>query len=806
MVGSAAASSTDESPVQAADAGSTEPLLTIQTADGTVRDGSVIASGSAATMSVGSLLGAGTGSRELRLDLPDGAVYQAGGATAPEGWTVEFSTDGGNAWVGTEPGTASDVTNIRATGTVTAGAIADGSQTFATSVTSPIPASTFGASTGGDGWDVFFYDNYVMNIFHHSSYVAVDCHYRSDPDGEGALVGGDRCEGWDPSATSGDAYSRFMGYQAANKSGGWVNAETGELYAFTAETSSRQPGVLCIDLNVSPPSNCGFTALSDATNVSSYQPLSNAEGNATRLFGAETTNDELLCFDAVTGAACQGSPVSIGTASDNKVSVLAADDYVFVATDTQIGCWNTDDLTPCAGAWPAVYATLGWNHLVYSPLLHVDASGVVDGVCSSGGCLNLAGEDVTYHATDNPTGWKNPFVVLGQTSNTYADWYGSFVTSGTRGFIGPILGSATVSCFDFTTEEACAGFDGSSSVERSVYAYRADPNNPNCIWWNSDPGKIGLFDAVTGAPECSGNPVITFVPSGFAPRFVCTTNGGIDRWSTVSLASTSGGGTAESQTMTIRKGDGTPVAGWSDLDITVGETTDLTSLTVDETGARPTFNIAFSNVTGTIDSATLDIGYAGRGAELCVDVVLDNTAVDGTPNCPVLSSAVGTLTENVTAETTATAESRTFTISGDALECPEDIVYAGPPGPVQNLRAAPTSGTEVSVTFDEPADDGGSPIRWFEYSTDGGSAWQVASTTSPEAGKYAFDVSGLTAGTEVTVLVRAVNALGESTDETASATPTVPTTTVPTTTVAPGGEPPVSEPAEPTPADPTFTG
>jgi hypothetical protein len=106
----------------------------------------------------------------LRLDLPDGAVYQAGGVTAPEGWTVEFSTDGGDTWVGTEPGTAADVTNIRATSTVTAGAISDGSQIYSTTVTSPIPASTFGASTGGDGWDVFFYDNYVLNIFHHSRY------------------------------------------------------------------------------------------------------------------------------------------------------------------------------------------------------------------------------------------------------------------------------------------------------------------------------------------------------------------------------------------------------------------------------------------------------------------------------------------------------------------------------------------------------------------------------------------------------------------------------------------------------------
>ena len=56
------------------------------------------------------------------------------------------------------------------------------------------------------------------------------------------------------------------------------------------------------------------------------------------------------------------------------------------------------------------------------------------------------------------------------------------------------------------------------------------PNNPTCIWYNSDPGKIGLFDAFTGAAECTANPVVTLQPSAFAPRFVCATSGGIDRW------------------------------------------------------------------------------------------------------------------------------------------------------------------------------------------------------------------------------------------------------------------------------------
>ena len=48
-------------------------------------------------------------------------IYQAGAVVAPEGWTVEWSTDDGATWVAVEPTPASSVTNVRATATVEAG-------------------------------------------------------------------------------------------------------------------------------------------------------------------------------------------------------------------------------------------------------------------------------------------------------------------------------------------------------------------------------------------------------------------------------------------------------------------------------------------------------------------------------------------------------------------------------------------------------------------------------------------------------------------------------------------------------------
>ena len=44
-------------------------------------------------------------------------------------------------------------------------------QRYTKELNASVPASTFSGSTGGDGWDVFFYDDYVLNIFHHNSSV-----------------------------------------------------------------------------------------------------------------------------------------------------------------------------------------------------------------------------------------------------------------------------------------------------------------------------------------------------------------------------------------------------------------------------------------------------------------------------------------------------------------------------------------------------------------------------------------------------------------------------------------------------------
>ena len=766
------------SPVQAE---SPPPTLTLLVDGQVIQDTSVVESGTVMTAVASSLLDPGTGTRELRIDLDDATIYQAGAVVAPEGWTVEWSTNDGATWVAVEPTPASSVTNVRATATVEAGNVVLGTQRYTKSLDASVPASTFSGSTGGDGWDVFFYDDYVLNVFHHqSTNLPLDCHLRST---------GERCPGFNPTVdvASGVTGSRFPGYRSANRSGGWVDGNTGKAYLYTAEVASGAPGALCVDLNVAPPVSCGFTALNAATNHTSYQNLSNAEGVGGRLFALDSRNQQLLCFDPATDAACAGSPIDLsGGTSTNHYHVYPLDSRVFASTDTTLYCFDSGTLAPCAG-WPVAYADVSWTAQTHPPVAHMDANGTIDGVCMWNGCLDLSG---TVRTESDPVDWVNPHSITAwaTTANTNgsAGQYGRYEASAGRAFMLYVLqGTKTpdVYCFDYATNAACDGF-AEQVNDTYLYALRADPNNPTCIWYNSDPGKIGLFDAFTGDAECTANPVITLQPSAFAPRFVCQSSGGIDRWISFEMTDVTGTNPVTTQALTMRTGNGAAVPGWTDQPFDLRQVLDLSDLAIADTGARPTFNVGFNITSGTLADAAFEVIYEGRGPELCVDVVLDNTAADGAPNCPEIVALDASVTENVTGEVTEAAPNRSIVASGNATECPENIVPATPPSPPLTPEAAP-SGETCQLQFTPPETDGGSPIRWYEVS-DGAGGWVVAETSSDGAGGFVVEVPCPDPGSSTELSVRAVNLIGDGQPAVVSlSVPAVVATTTTTTTVAP---------------------
>jgi microcystin-dependent protein len=758
---------------QAADAPGVDFNLSV--AGTLLRDGSTVNQGTTVKVGSSSLLKEGTGNRELRVKLDPGLVYQSGGVTAPEGWTIEYSTNNGTSWVSSEPSPASGVTDVRATkSALAAGPIVSGSQIFSSETVTPIPASTFTGSTGGDGWDVFFYEDYVLNIFHHdASAIKLNCLLRST----GAL-----CPGFNPNATSGAAFSQFAGYMAGDRSGGWALTTTGKVYAFTSQTSTNTPGVLCINVTTAPPSNCGFVALDSTTNVNSYLRLSNAEGAGGRLFGIETANKKLLCFDPTTNLKCANSPVTLSGSSTDafKYHVYPLGDKVFASTDTNLYCFESSSLAACAGAWPVSYTSLSWTSQNISPVAHMNSSGTIDGVCMWNGCLDLTG------AARTGAGWVNPHSITTWSTNagnnSSSGRYGRFEATSGRAYLQKVLNGHEIFCFDYATEAACAGFDTTPKpADTSTYAVRADPNNPGCVWYNTDPGKIGLFDAYTGDPTCAGNPVITLQPSSFAPRYACSTTRGVDEWTLVKLKSLAGTGAASAIKLTVRDPLGNAVAGWTDRAVTIGASYDMTGLDVGTSGSRPTFNFAFTGVTGgTITSATVSLDYMGKGPELCVNTVLSA----GASVCPVVSGTTTTFIDSVGGSSTYT-KSRSLTIGTDPAACAESIRVMAVPGPPRNPTTISDSLTAAKVVYETPADDGGSPILDYKYSMDDGVTWLTANPTVRPDGKLEFSLSSLTAASTYAVKILATNAIGRSTSVTTSVTTlaTLPTTT--TSTVAP---------------------
>jgi len=759
--------------VQAADAPGVDFNLSV--AGTLLRDGSTVNQGTTVKVGSSSLLKEGTGDRELRVKLDPGLVYQSGGVTAPEGWTIQYSINNGTSWVSSEPSPASGVTDVRATKTaLTAGPIVSGSQIFSSETVAPIPASTFTGSTGGDGWDVFFYENYVLNIFHHDNgAVKLNCLLRTT---------GTLCPGFDPTQTSGAAFSQFTGYRAGDRSGGWALTTTGKVYAFTSQTSTNTPGVLCINVTTAPPSNCGFVALDTTTNVNSYSYLSNAEGAGGRLFGIESMNQKLLCFDPTTNQKCANSPIALSGTSGatSKAQVYPLGDKVFATTGTNLYCFESSTLAACAGAWPVTYSSLSWTAVDIAPVAHMNSSGTINGVCMWNGCLDLTG------AKGTGAGWVNPHSITSWSSNAgnngYMGQYGRFEATSGRAYMQMLIGSMQIYCFDYATEAACAGFNNSpNSSVSTVYALRADPNNPGCVWYNSDPGKIGLFDAFTGAASCAGNPVITLQPSSFAPRYACSTTRGVDEWTLVKLKSLAGTGTASAIKLTVRDPLGNAVAGWTDRAVTIGSSYDMTGLDVGTSGSRPTFNFAFSGVTGgTITSATVSLDYMGKGPELCVNTVLSA----GASVCPVVSGTTTTFIDSVGGSSTYT-KSRSLTIGTNPVACAESIRVMSVPGPPRNPVSTSDSLSAVKIVYETPADDGGSPILEYKYSMDNGSTWLTVNPTVRSDGKLESGLSSLTAASTYAVKILATNAIGRSTSVTTSVTTlaTLPTTT--TSTVAP---------------------
>jgi DNA-binding beta-propeller fold protein YncE len=85
----------------------------------------------------------------------------------------------------------------------------------------------------------------------------------------------------------------------------------------------------------------------------------------------------------------------------------------------------------------------------------------------------------------------------------------------------------------------------------------------------------------------------------------------------------------------------------------------------------------------------------------------------------------------------------------------------GPTTPAAPTIISATPGqTSIALSFNPPVSDGTSLIDGYEASTDGGTTWQTITTTSGSGNSLQATLSGLTAGSTYSVLVRADNTSG----------------------------------------------
>ena len=718
---------------QIASAGTPGVDVAVTVGGSLVADGSTIGVGSTIGLGTSGLLSPGTGSRTLRTVLHAGTVYQSGSAVAPEGWAVQYSTDGSN-WVSSEPSPASGVKQVKATATVSAGLIDGNSQLYSSETTSAIPSSAFAGSTGGDGWDVFFSDDKVFNIFHHQDTLVLDCH---------VIATSTLCTGGYPKS--------FANYTGNGHSSGWVDRTSGNIYAITVNTSTQRVGALCISVTSSPVS-CGFTTLSDTYAGNNWTYTSEPAWVGRKLFALNSANQQVVCFDAATTARCASSPLTLsdivnqaggngGNAPYNRI--LTVGDKIMVKTPTKMHCLTTS-LVECAGFPVTISANNYW------PIgQHATSDGTPNGVCfksqvsAATSCLDLTG---AFNA-----GWASVFNTY-STGNGEPWWYDGTQTMGRYYWTNDSL--TTIRCYDYATNAWCAGFTplafGAGGLN---YAIRVDPSNPQCLWLNSNNGLIRNFDAITGSLGCTNNPVITLQPTQFAPRYVCSTNVGITQWNELRLVSLGGGGTASTVRLTVRNATGDVVTGWSNKPFTITPgatplgTLDMTGLDVALSGSRPTFSFAFSGITGSITTAVIALDYKGKGPELCV-----NTTATA-PSPPLAAIVTGYLTESVGVSETSTA-TRSFNIGSSAV-----IVTQTVPSAPRGISGTGLN-TSATVRFQAPSSDGGTPITGYQISIDGGSTWDDANVIDNGDGTYSVSITGLTAGTTYDIRGAAVNAIG----------------------------------------------
>jgi hypothetical protein len=578
---------------------------------------------------------------------------------APAGWTISYYN--GASWSTTAPSTPSGwnaVTKVKANGPFNSQGIENGQQISSRSQTVALaPSGSFTGGAGGDGWSVIFdNDNHVFNIFHHngsSNNPAVDCHTRT-----GASCG----PGWPFAVTP---------YKTNNQSEGWVDNSNKHLW-FETNTATGA-GFVCVDLTnlTSGPAWCGGSASAAFVQTGSNGGGSFGETGAlaaigSRIFTWETDTGKLMCADTALngglGGACPSQPITFSGVTSAPYgggqSLLAHNGKLYGVAGTKAVCIDPVTYASCSG-WPFALSNPGLGMFVLP-----DANGSAIGICfidtedtgnaSGANYANASSASINPCYNFSGSAITRPSSLVLRVSNAYSTYGKNPETAGSRVYwAASWVNDGHYYCWDASLNSGAGAYCGNWPISNwPTYTLQVDPLNSNCLWSNADSGGIKTWDAVRGASGCQTPPsTVQFDPQLIVPRMRCSGTSAITAWRNFTVTAPAST-TYSSSKLTVTKANGDPISGWTNVTIPVSRIVDLSSLSVNDSGQNPKFEVTFAwTGTGSPTAPTASVSALAGRPELCV------TPQVLTAPCPSVLGPLTTIpavTSNVLADGVAT--------------------------------------------------------------------------------------------------------------------------------------------------------
>lgn len=548
------------------------------------------------------------GSGSLSMDDPITGAQSLvpGSIEAPPGWDTSGST----------------ATNVHVDATIPAP-----STGTAEAVTSPALAFAANGATGGDGFGPLFFEGRIFNVFHHTTPLSAADIQCTEKDN------GARCPGYEKALTAG---GQPIATDMVPKP--FIVTTAGSDYGnmYYAAQRSNDFGVGCYNLvSGTECASGGYTQLAGAgnhaqttTNLSMVMGTAHV-GNRLYFLGSEATGpadffgdvsyrEMLYCFDLTAHATCapvnltatQSVPgwdpgpanifnpnnsgiIGYGQFSDLEVDGTRIYFSLGYVSGTAVGCFDTATTAACLG-WASLKGVGGLSGAGMF-LIDPDVAGA-QGVCvetksnviiafntRSIVCFDGSGSLVPNPAAAGFAGTApNLFMAIPYYDATLNRTFFPLNDGGISSV------KTEVGCFDWTTDAQCPNFPqrwdntnpvtGEHAIDNGFttdYTYATDPST-GCLWALGDHGQLFTFDGVTGA-----NPCLRFITDlTVTPSTGYYCDGRTDHvrgWDAVTLDHTD---PADYQTIrvTVEDGNGVPVPGYEDVDITATGRLDISGI------------------------------------------------------------------------------------------------------------------------------------------------------------------------------------------------------------------------------------